>query len=282
MRRAVVVFMEDKRDLMLQFGCLYMSLKHIQSQDTDLIVFGTKEALKKIPDDCIKLECKKASNPPELLQYPRINSIHCFTSQHADKLDDYDYILRTDADTFLTPAWNRYYPDAYTVGKGAYVFYQSVKDNLKRVASGLGYEHRGLHNLGATHYGKAKSVKEVSCLAASIAKHLLTKEFHRDKGKWPYWYGGVTNMYSNEIAVNHLIKDVSIDHHNLDFESTSQESVMNHAHIHCWHTNHIFSKFEFVAGKYDRLSTNNLDLMKIKDYCLYIALKSKREMPWKT
>lgn len=89
-------------------------------------------------------------------------------------------------------------------------------------------------------------------------------------------------MYSNEIAVNHLIKDVSIDPQNLDFESTSEDSVMNHAHIHCWHTNQIFSKFHFAGGRYDQLSTKDLDLTKIKDYCLYIALKSKRKVPWKT
>lgn len=280
MRRAIVVFMENKQNLMLQFGCLYTSLKHIQSKDTDLVVFGTKDILNKIPDDCVKLECTKADEPKELLKYPRINSIHCFTTEHSDKLNDYDYLLRTDVDTFLTPAWNHYYPTDYTVGKGAYAPYQSVKDNIKRVASELGFDHRGLHNLGATHYGETKLVREVSSLAVSIAKHLLTEEFNHEEGKWPYWYKGVTNMYSNEIAVNHLIRDVSIDRRNLDMESTSENSVLNHSHIHCWHTDNIFSKFQFAAGKYDHLSMSDLDITKIKDYCLYIALKSKQEIDW--
>ena len=60
MRRAVVVFVEDKKHLLLQLGCLYTSLKYIQSDDTDLVVFGTKEALEKVPDDCIKIECEIA------------------------------------------------------------------------------------------------------------------------------------------------------------------------------------------------------------------------------
>ena len=280
MKRAVVIFMEKKRDLLLQFGCLYTSLKQIQSKDTDLVVFGTKEVLALLPDDCVKLECEKANHPPELLKYPRINSIYCFTSENAKELENhYDVILRTDVDTFLTPAWNHYYPTTYTVGKGEYATYQIVKDNIKRVASELGLNHQGLHNLGATHYGETKLVIDVSTLAVTIAKHLLTKEFKVDKGKWPYWYGGVINMYSNEIAVNHLIRDVSIDRTQLDFESTSSDSVMNHAHLHCWHTDNVFSKFKFAAGKYDKLATDNLDRSKIKDYCLSTALTAKRDLP---
>lgn len=280
MKRAVVIFMEKKRDLLLQFGCLYTSFKHINAKDTDLVVFGTKDVLPLLPDDCVKLECEKASHPPELLHYPRINSIHCFTTEKAKELEKhYDIILRTDVDTFLTPAWNHYYPTTYTVGKGGYATYQIVKDHLKRVAKELGLNHRSLHNLGATHYGKTKSVIDVSTLAVTIGKHLLTKEFKTDKGKWPSWYGGVINMYSNEIAVNHLIKDVSINRRHLDFESTSSDSVMNHAHLHCWHTDHVFSKFQFTAGKYDKLETKNLNMNKIKDYCLAIALKAKRDLP---
>jgi hypothetical protein len=42
----------------------------------------------------------------------------------------------------------------------------------------------------------------------------------------------------------------------------------------------MFSKFKFVAGQYDDLSTDNLNVQEVRDYCLFIALKSKREMPW--
>ena len=55
MRRAVVVFVEENKHLLLQLSCLYTSLKYIQSDDTDLVVFGTKEALKYVPMIVLKL-----------------------------------------------------------------------------------------------------------------------------------------------------------------------------------------------------------------------------------
>lgn len=276
MRRAVVVFVENKKKLLLQLGCLYTSLKHIQSNDTDLVVFGTKEALKEVPNDCIKVETELASNPPEFLKYRFINSISCLADEKADFLDDYDYILRTDCDTFLTPAWNSFYPKNYTVGRGGYVNDEKTRNNLKRVASQFNLRHQGLHNLGSTNYGEARLVREVCKLATEITAYLLTEEFKEDKGRWPSWFRGVSSMYGCEIAVNHLVDEINIDtQRRFDFGSASSDSIDNHVHIHCYHTSNMFSKSQFVAGNYDHLSTADLDLNQVNNYCLYIALKSK-------
>ncbi len=276
MRRAVVVFVEDNKHLLLQLGCLYTSLKYIRSNDTDLVVFGTKEALKKVPDDCIKVEYEIASNPPEFLNYRFINSISCLVGEQADFLNEYDYILRTDADTFLTPAWNSFYPDFYTVGRGGYVNDDITRSNIQRIASQFNLRHQGLYNLGSTHYGNAALVREVCKLATTITAHILTEEFTvDDEGEWPSWYRGVATMYACEIATNHFVDKITIDANRLDFGSASPDKIDNHPHIHCWHTDNMFSKFQFTAGKYDHLSTDELNIRKIKDYCLYIALKSK-------
>lgn len=276
MRRAVVVFVEDNRNLLLQLGCLYTSLKYIQSKDTDLVVFGTKEALEKVPDDCIKVECEVASDPPEFLSYRFINSISCLVGEHADFLNEYDYILRTDADTFLTPAWNDYYPALYTVGQGGYVNDQNTRDKLKQIAQKFNLRHQGLHNLGSTHYGSASLVREVCKLATEISAHILTEEFPDGEGQWPGWYKGVTTMYAAEIAVNHLVDQVIKDGIKIDFGSSSSNLIHNHPHIHCWHTDSMFSKFQFCADKYDHLDTKDLDKNIIKNYCLHVALMSKQ------
>ena len=276
MRRAVVVFVEDNKHLLLQLGCLYTSLKYIQSNDTDLVVFGTKEALEKVPDDCIKVECEIASNPPEFLNYRFINSISCLVGEQADFLDDYDLILRTDADTFLTPAWNSFYPALYTVGAGGYVNDQETRNNLKRIAAQFNLRHQGLHNLGSTHYGDARLVREVCKLATTITAHILTEEFKDGEGQWPGWYSGVATMYACEIAANHYVDQIIKDGKRIDHGSASLESINNIPHIHCWHTDGMFSKFQFTAGNYDHLSTDQLNVNKIKDYCLFIALKSKQ------
>jgi len=277
LKRAVVVFVEDKRPLKLQFKCLYTSYKYINSTDTDLVVFGTKSALKWVPNDCIKVNYEILKKPPAFLNYRFINSISCVIGKEADFLDNYDLILRTDADTFLTPAWNSFYPQVYTVGQGGYANDKEVKENLNQVADHFGLRHQGIHNLGATHYGSAKLVRKVCDLAVSIAKYLLTEEFKDDEGAWPGWYKGVTTMYSCELAINHLVDEFKIAGDKLDYGSAASDSITKHPHIHCWHTNNMFSKFEFEAGNYDQLSTKNLDIDQVNNYCLYIALKSKKQ-----
>lgn len=280
MKRGIVLYLEDKRNLMLQFGCLYTSLKHIQSNDTDLIVFGTKQALSKVPEDCIKIECKPASDQPPWFNYHYINSISCLTGDGLDIIDKYDLLLRSDVDTFLTPAWNSFYPDLYTVGGGGYVNDEDTKTRLKNISNQFGLRHRGIHNIGSTHYGYAPLVRDVCKVAMKVALHIFTREFPDGEGAWPGWYKGVTTMYASEIAVNDLVEQFRIDRAKLDYYSTSSESVDAHPHIHCWHTDDMFSKFWFWAGKYDNMSTDDLDLGKVRDYCLYMALKSRREMPW--
>lgn len=280
MKRAVVVFLEAKRDLMLQFGCLYTSFKYVASMDTDLVVFGTPEALNKIPDDCIKVECVPESDFPEWGGYHYINSISCLAGENAEFLNQYDLLLRSDVDTFLTPAWNNFYPSLYTVGGGGYVNDDDTKNNLRRIAGLFGLRHKGLHNIGSTHYGYAPLVREVCQLSLTVARHIFTKEFDNGEGAWPGWYKGVTTMYSSEIAVNHLVDEILVEQGKLDYYSTSKDSVLEHPHIHCWHTDEMFSKFWFWAGRYDNLSIDGLCLDSIRDYCLYMALKSKHDMPW--
>lgn len=47
-------------------------------------------------------------------------------------------------------------------------------------------------------------------------------------------------MYSNEIAINHLIDHLVIEPDKLDFSSTSDDRIESHPHIHCWHTDEPF------------------------------------------
>ena len=280
MKRAVVVYLECKRSLMMQFACLYTSFKFVNPKDTDLVVFGTKEAHALIPNDCIKVEYNPLSEPKKWLEHRYINSISCFVGEAADFLDSYDYILKSDVDTFLTPSFKSYFPENYCVGKGGYVYTDEVKQRIKHIAKRFNLRHQGIHNIGSTQYGRPQLLKKVCALSVMVANHIMFEEFKDGPGDWPGWYQGVTLMYSGEIAVNHFIENICLDIEKLDYDSTSSNSIFEHPHIHCWHNDNMFSKFKFVEGSYDKLDITNIKLDKIKDYCLYIALKSRRDMPW--
>jgi len=64
----------------------------------------------------------------------------------------------------------------------------------------------------------------------------------------------------------------------LDAYSHSVESVDKYPHIHCWHTDNIFSKFQCFDGNYDHMSDDNLNLGVINEYCLSMALRARRRV----
>jgi len=276
MKRAIAVYLDYTRGLLQQFACLYTSYKYINcSQDTDLVVFGPKVSLDLVPDDCIKVELNPLGGIWKTYRF--INSISCVGSEQAEFLNSYDYVLRTDVDTFLTPAWNTYIPDYYSVGRGAYAG-EEVNKNTKRVAQKLNVRHQGIHNVGSTHYGASSLVRDVCNLSVEIAYYLLTKEFAVYGGAWPGWYRGVTSMYSTEIALNHLVDVIDIRPDQLDFDSTSTNSIYDHSHIHCWHTDNLFSKFKYGDGLYDHM-LQDFESDEIRQYCLNIGLEAKKKLP---
>ncbi|MDP4084390.1 MAG: hypothetical protein Q8934_07195 [Bacillota bacterium] len=277
MKRAIVVYLDYTNILLQQFACFYTSYKYSHcDENTDLVVFGPKISLDLVPEDCIKVEL----NPFEGIwkTYPYMNSVNCLGTKEAEFLKGYDYLLRSDIDTFLTPAWNSFFPDHYTVGGGGYTNTTEVVENIKRVAEKFNTKHQGIHNIGSTHYGPSSQVIEVCKLSQEVAYYLLAEEFKDDPGAWPSWYKGVTILYSTEIATNHLIDVVDIKPDQLDFHSTSTDSIHIHPHIHCWHTNDVFSKFAYFNGKYDHL-VPNLHCDEVRQYCLNMALLAKKELP---
>ena len=80
--------------------------------------------------------------------------------------------------------------------------------------------------------------------------------------------------------MNHLIATKQINVVALpdliDYPSGNENSVYQIVHIHVFHGDNIFSKFMFRAGKYDNMSTTDIDKKKVKYYALAMALESKR------
>jgi hypothetical protein len=106
-----------------------------------------------------------------------------------------------------------------------------------------------------------------------LAKHILTHYFADSEGAWPGWYRGVTSMYSGEIAVNHCAPDAQRSAL-LDAGSDWDKAITDYPHIHCWHTEKVFSKHRFMGGGYNREDVQDLDMNVIRDYCLALSFQS--------
>lgn len=279
--RAIACYIEDKEFLINEFYGMYSSIKHINANDTDIIVFGPQSALNKIPNDCVTIECNPVNNQlpwnDSRLPFPYkfINSIYFLTIPEANVLLQYDYVLKTDVDVFITPAWNNFYSDVYTVGKGAYVNDQLTYDTIRNVAKELKLNIKKDYNLGATHYGKPQDIINVMKLTYEVSKYWIENIFIKNCGKWPSLWYGVTSMYAGEIAVNHLINDINKEQTTIDYISCSKELLSNQIHIHCYHMEDDFSKFKFRNGDYNNININELNINIIKDYCLYHALNGQ-------
>ncbi|HEY8954763.1 DUF7164 domain-containing protein [Chitinophaga sp.] len=209
---------------------------------------------------------------PFFSNYAYINSIACMIGQ--DWLLEYKYLLKTDVDTLFTPKWNNIKLNGFVCGGGGYIDSEATGKKIRETADyfRLAIRENYLSNIGSTWLGPSADVLKVAELSTYLTGHILNFKFRNEEGAWPGYYKGVSSMYASEIAINHLVEHCVIDELNFDFPSDSAEPVNTHAHLHCWHTDEKFSKFEFTKGKYEGIKIENLDISRIDDYCLYCAL----------
>src|SRR5829696_6855819 len=118
--RAIVCFVEDQGPLIQQLLALRLSWLNTNSPDTDLVVMGPEEVLARLPEDLVKIPQQPAVDDPVWGGYRYINALACLNGAGAEQLERYSHLLRTDVDTFLTQAWNAFYPASFTFGAGAY------------------------------------------------------------------------------------------------------------------------------------------------------------------
>lgn len=217
----------------------------------------------------------------------------------------YDFLIRSDMDVFLTPLFAKWLPkhcNDFYVGRGGYSN-EFNTNRLARIAHNLGLEYAGSTNLGSTWYSTPDQFRLVSYLTLFGMAYLSNEEFSTPEreGKlgvqlWPDWHYGVLLLYGQNLLMNHLIKTGQLNivklFEYLDYPSHYNSDVNNIIHIHIFHGifflfflklkfkfefkgSDMFSKFEFKAGKYDKISYNKLDTKKVKFYSLKMALEGK-------
>jgi hypothetical protein len=84
--------------------------------------------------------------------------------------------------------------------------------------------------------------------------------------QWPDWHYGVLSMYSNHLAINHLVVDeqfdIQIGDDLLDqsCKSVQENDIDEHKwlHLHSWHGHQPFSKFDFKKNQYDHIDPKML------------------------
>lgn len=107
------------------------------------------------------------------------------------------------------------------------------------------------------------------------------KQFKVGNLLWPDWHYGVLSMYSSHLALSHLATrnrvKLKILDELVDWPTDDDTTLIgNKLHLHCYHSEKLFSKYSFKNGTYDSMSLSDKDLKFVKYYALNLALESKR------
>ena len=237
---------------------------------------GPEDVLARLPEEVVKIPQQPAADDPVWGGYRYINPIAGLNGAGAEQLDDYSHLLRTDVDTFITPAWNTFYPTTFTFGTSTYAN-DDVPQRIQALAAEYGLTHRGMTNIDTTWYGPTAVVRRAAAFTELLTKHLLTHEFAQDPGKWPGWFRGMAVRYAGEIAVNHCAPEAQRSEL-LDAPSTSPESIERYPHIHCWHTTSSSPSMPSCGGTTAARTSRSATSAIIHHYCLALSLLSLEEL----
>lgn len=283
---------------------------------SDILVWCHIEACMQLPSECVKYNSSTDSAEKSSCRclwftqhehksaqiHGYINSFMFAQSFDFYKIaDTYDYILRTDVDVFLTPAFVRWIPVSEIAFSQAYYCTAFNMKRLEEIAAKLQLINQGVHCIGSTVYMTPSVAKIVGNLIVNLTVHLVENEFRPElpglekmfiesvEGVWPTWWRGVSTLYATELALNHVVPNISKGFAGqiLDVRSCENVSIAQVTHIHCYHDSCEFGKFSFMRTLMSMQGTLILDPrlfrfykdkdvfnMTVRDYSTFIAWHS--------
>ena len=315
--RAIIVFLPlNMAHFNMQFKALLLSISVMRSSQpvhvrTDFFVgtppggmnyaksVGCTEDIRNEfadPEKCIVFEHVPLKDRPDkkhpLIPYSNyIDSMLVLSEfKYSSK---YSVIMRTDLDTFVTPGFGKWVLPrglAMVTGSGGYGSENANKHLSWIMKTKLGLLDEGLKSIGSTWIGQCGVLVAAAKLTVSAMIWLHTQEFSKYEigaagtDGWPYWHWPVLLLYGGHIAVNQipidrvLITTSDIGMVNVDFGTTTNSTMTDSIlHLHCWHTEQLFSKFRFAMGQYKNLDLSPyLDLNSTSSYATAIAVSSDR------
>jgi len=270
-RTAICTYVDNDSNLVEEFGWLHRSWLVSGSNETsDIVAFHHPEI--NLPElDGVKYVpiVPISETNPMWGGYPFINSVWYLTTPEASNIFwEYEYILRTDNDCFLTENFNSLKPRLPTFGVGLFAGEPIVVAMLAQIAEKWGLK-MPFNNVGSTMMAKTSDVLQYSQVQMQFCERLMESEFPEGPGRWPDWFQGVTTMYAGQLAAaSHFGSNMIMG--GLDVQCMSHDQICNtDYHIHAFHTNDHFSKFKWREGSYK--DTPILDKNSIAEYWLWVA-----------
>lgn len=287
MNKAIVVYIDDNVKIIEEFSWLWKTWILWELYDEfDIVAYCNPSVIDKIPshNNLIKKELEPLHKTnPFWKDYPFVNSFAMFNNNSELEWinSKYDYILKTDADVFLTQHIKGLNPTKTMIGYGGYMSagpneFDEVKSNLNRISKKLKLRDNGINSVGASIFGKTKIATAIIQDHYILTEYILKTEWKNGPGKWPGWFKGVSSMYAIHLVVNNILTPQLMTLYSMDSFCWNNEIDSNTYHIHAWHGPD-FSKHKWFNGEYDKLESNKVPTI-AKEYCQWIASNTIEEL----
>lgn len=292
-KNAIVVYIDKSEKCQIEFSWLWKSwLMWDINEKWDIIALTNPEVIDKVKSTYEHKDCKfiplEPSNKPGTIWagYGFVNSFAMFDSKEVNEIvDSYEYLLKTDCDTFLTKWFKDFVPASTRIyiGNGGYyplnwdeegkAAAEEISKKIKATANAFGLKHRNISHVGATILAKKDLLKSVVMLQKSITEKLLLYGWPKgETGNWPGWFKGVSSMYAIEIAVNALVQPMQIHQGSFDCYCANNKMSNLDLHIHAWQQTDadVFNKKLWHENKLPKVAYKYMPNT-AGGYCLMIA-----------
>ena len=280
---AITAFIDNEEHFADEANQMTMSGKDLDKRFT-FVLFAHPKIFNKI---------KKRQNviiykylPPEdnyYTQYKYAKSLE-FIKSNQNILNEYVHLIKTDTDVFFTKNLNNYiFDDKISFGEGGYSGTERCVEQLYDLANMFGYDqYKRMFQPGYTLIGPSKDIISLVSLATDLCKdvfyYLCPTGDYTSEGIWGIsLYAGTATMIASEIIMCSVFdkEKLNLIPGVVDANCYSNQSLDGIYHIHQWHGDGIYSKFEARSGIYD--NAKPLGNGSVSDYCLNIFLKNKGE-----
>ncbi|EGD80324.1 hypothetical protein PTSG_10579 [Salpingoeca rosetta] len=211
-------------------------------------------------------------------------------------LEQYDQLLRADADTLPTPKMRGYWSEKLVLSLNAGYATRYADAKLATLAGLVGFLWQDLRNIGSTFYGPTQSVLHLVELTIAVGELLRKYTFAPGTGcmlppklrpadidcEWGsgLWLG-VSLLYSQQIAANHMVGSGFPVHllrdAQFDVRTDMKFDICAVKMLHVYHNRERFSKLALHDGAYKDFDMSNLDLHVTRDFITYFALTANNQ-----
>lgn len=300
--KAIIVYIDNKPKCIEEFSWLWKTwLMWGINEEWDLIAFTNPDALSvveaKFKHDGFYAISKKSLGikGTEWDGYGFVNSFAMFDDPYGDIIKKhYEYILKTDCDTFLTKNFKEFELDLNRIHVGIGMYYpidsgidiiNKVRSNIIATSNALGLNYKNISHVGASMLGNTETIQNICKLQKNVTSTLLKFGWPKENnGDWPGWWKGVASMYGGEIAINHLLGPMHIIKGTVDVFCTDNYITSSDLHIHAWQVDEntkVFNKKKYHNGELEKNDGRTLfknKSFKTGDYCLMVATHEIHEL----